>query len=282
MQISFWQNTIDIIYSIHMPIFTLISGFIYMFIRNLDKTGGGYSSVLGFIKKKTFRIVIPFIVWGFIECTIDMGCRYKYMLVGPLHIWYLRFILESFILTRLIDKYLLKYPFLLVILILIQYVVFDVVGYHTIDIPFDINYRYFLLGMSCYWLIERVNLNKVIVSIATLLLFGLFLFYRNIFPHYIIVAVVMCLNCSILLFFSTIRFKNDLPAWVINLDRCSMGIYLIHHPIIWNVAKNSVTRAYMGEYYVIGPILLSVLSFIASWAVTNLILKNKKLRYILG
>lgn len=204
------------------------------------------------------------------------------MLVGPLHIWYLRFILESFILTRLIDKYLLKYPILLVILILIQYVVFDVVGYHTIDIPFDINYRYFLLGMSCYWLIERVNLNKVIVSIATLLLFGLFLFYRTIFPHYIIVAVVMCLNCSILLFFSTIRFKDDLPAWVINLDRCSMGIYLIHHPIIWNVAKNSVTRAYMGEYYVIGPLLLSVLSFLASWAVTNLILKNKKLRYILG
>ena len=41
MQISFWQNTIDVIYSIHMPIFTLMSGFIYVFIRNLDKTGGG-------------------------------------------------------------------------------------------------------------------------------------------------------------------------------------------------------------------------------------------------
>ncbi len=101
-----------------------------------------------------------------------MGCRYKYMLIGPLHIWYLRFILEYFIITRLIiDKCFLKYPVSLVIFILLQFIVFDVWGYHTLDIPFDINYRYFLLGMCCYELVEKNKINIVYAIFVVVILF---------------------------------------------------------------------------------------------------------------
>lgn len=84
IQIQFWQNATDVIYSIHMPIFTLISG-------------------------------------------------------------YLRFILECFLITRLMDKCFLGRPFILLIFVIFQYLFFDVLEYHTLDIPFDTNYRYFIL-----------------------------------------------------------------------------------------------------------------------------------------
>lgn len=279
IQIQFWQNTIDVIYSIHMPIFTLISGYIYWYNRKLN---GGYNNLSFFIKKKIFRILIPFIIFGVIECTIDMGCRYKYVLIGPLHIWYLRFILECFLITRLMDKCFLGRPFILLIFVIFQYLFFDVLEYHTLDIPFDTNYRYFILGMFCLELVERYKVKKEIVACAVVILFTLFIFVIRVSPHFFVTAFTMCLNCSILLFFSTLKFHESLPCWITNLDKCSMGIYLIHHPIIWNIAKYNYKRKIMEVHYITGPIIVSLIALLLSWFISSYVKKNKYLHYILG
>lgn len=243
---------------------------------------GGYNNLLFFIKKKIFRILIPFIIFGVIECTIDMSCRYKYVLIGPLHIWYLRFILECFIITRLIDKYFLRRPIILLIFVIIQYLFFDVLGYHTLDIPFDTNYRYFILGMFCLVLVERNKVDKQITVCVVVVLFMLFLFIIPVSPHFFVIAFAMFLNCSILLLFSTLKIPQHLPCWITNFDKCSMGIYLIHHPIIWNVAKYNYTRKIMEVHYITGPIVVSLIALLLSWFISNQVNKNKYLHYILG
>ena len=87
------------------------------------------------VYEKMLMEFVPFLIWGIIECTIDMGMTYKYILVGPLHIWYLRFLMEDFLIRRLLDKWIVNNPILPILLIVIQYVIVDIVGMHSIDVP---------------------------------------------------------------------------------------------------------------------------------------------------
>ena len=66
---SLWQNVVDIIYLFHMPLFSLIAGYVYIHVRKY----GRYDSFPVFFKKKTKRILIPFVIWGVIECCVDLG-----------------------------------------------------------------------------------------------------------------------------------------------------------------------------------------------------------------
>lgn len=195
---------------------------------------------------------------------------------------YLRFILECFLITRLMDKCFLGRPFILLIFVIFQYLFFDVLEYHTLDIPFDTNYRYFILGMFCLELVERYKVKKEIVACAVVILFTLFIFVIRVSPHFFATAFTMCLNCSILLFFSTLKFHESLPCWITNFDKCSMGIYLIHHPIIWNIAKYNYTRKIMEVHYITGPIIVSIIALLLSWFISSYVNKSKHLHYILG
>lgn len=99
-----WQNVADLIYAVHMPIFAIISGYLYMYIRK----SGGYDDAKLFFLKKTTRLVIPFIVWGLFECFVDMNMNFRYLFTGALHLWFIRFLLEAFFITRLCDSVVLK------------------------------------------------------------------------------------------------------------------------------------------------------------------------------
>lgn len=143
-----------------------------------------------------------------------MGCRYKYVLIGPLHIWYLRFILECFLITRLMDTCFLGRHFILLIFVIFQYLFFDFLEYHTLDIPFDTNYRYFILGMFCLELVERYKVKKEIVACAVVILFTLFIFVIRVSPLYFVTAFTMCLNC----FNPFIFFNIEIPRISTLLD----------------------------------------------------------------
>ena len=45
------------------------------------------------------------------------------------------FLMEVFLIRRLLDKWIVNNPILPILLIVIQYVIVDIVGMHSIDVP---------------------------------------------------------------------------------------------------------------------------------------------------
>ena len=60
-----------------------------------------------------------------------------------------------------------------------------------------------------------------------------------------------------------------------SLDRHSMGIYIVHHIVIWFILVYSIDGVeFMKEHYIIAPVLLFFVVFSLSWVLTSLINSN--------
>lgn len=153
---ALWRNLVGIIYQIHMPIFSLISGYVYFYIRKK----GGYDSPRLFIKKKIKRILIPLLTFGFIECTFDLEFNYSSILEGPLHLWYLNFLLKCFVVTYIYDRWILKSPWIVFPLIVILVVERQVLSIFFTDENFFRLYPYFLLGIGLQGIGSKCGADK--------------------------------------------------------------------------------------------------------------------------
>ena len=210
------------------------------------------------------------------------GVNLKSIIVGPLHLWYLRFIFECFIITRLIDTWLTKKPYLILVII----IALSVLGQFSINIlggKFTDLYRYFLFGMLFYLIVdnEKIKKYKLQLNISTaVMLVGVIVLYFS--QHKIALSlIVLVFNSLLFLSFSCIAFTK-LPSYIVNLDSCSMGIYILHHPIIWNLAKSATTRQILIEYKYIAPFIVTIGVLIFCWIIVNYVNKNKFLRIIFG
>ena len=140
----FWENTVRIIYLIHMPLFSIIAGYIYFYIRQ----NGGYDSPKVFFLKKIKRIFVPLMIFGFFECTFDLNGNYGTLLLGPLHLWYLSFLLKCFIVTYLYDKLLIKRPVIVLPLVAMFILGYQLFASYLSDQHFFQLYPYFLMGIG--------------------------------------------------------------------------------------------------------------------------------------
>lgn len=140
---TIWRYVVYIVYAIHMPIFSLIAGYLYILIRK----NGGYDSYGLLISKKVKRLLVPLLFWGFFECTIDLNCDYSEFLFGPLHLWYLRFLLMCFLITYLFDKWLIKTPWV-IIPILFLFFLKNMFLKDLFSDVFFIYYPYFIIGIG--------------------------------------------------------------------------------------------------------------------------------------
>lgn len=59
--ISFFETATRIIYSFHMPLFFLLSGYVYGICIEKGKI---YDSFIPFLKKKALRLLVPYYFWG--------------------------------------------------------------------------------------------------------------------------------------------------------------------------------------------------------------------------
>lgn len=88
----------------------------------------------------------------------------------------------------------------------------------------------------------------------------------------------------ILLLFTSFYITNfsSVPNWINSIDKCSMGIYLIHHPIIWNFVSYSWGRKELVQHQFLTPLLLIVFTFGISWLISYVLIKTKYLKFIIG
>jgi hypothetical protein len=263
-----------------MPIFSLISGFLYIYIRKK----GGYDSFWLFISKKLKRLLVPLLIFGLFECTFDLGGDYSSLLLGPLHLWYLNFLLKCFVVTYIIDRWLIKRPWIIAPLIMALKIGQGVMPQFFSDDNFYRLYPYFLLGiglqeMTCRGLIKNGSSQRLwihTIMLLSIVLFCVAFIYNKgvgLGAMLFVVSLFLCLYiCPI----------TGVPSWLSNIDKCSMGIYLFHHPIMWNFVDTNCGRTLLIEHNFLTPFILIVGTFGFSWILTYLISKVKYLKIIIG
>ena len=126
--------------------------------------------------------------------------------------------------------------------------------------PFDNYYRYFLLGIIICQLLNRRTINRNANYIMLTATIVAFLLSGALLP---LGYLYLLSNGLIYIAFTTINV-NRLSKWIISLDKASMGIYLIHHPIIWNLVKYSQTQSILAEHYILAPIIVTAVVLVVS------------------
>lgn len=91
-RLTFYQVLGTLMMNFHLPIFTIIAGFLYAYLSH----NGHYNDKTKFIAGKFKRLIIPYIIVGlFIVFFQDIPIRWMY--IGISHLWYLLFLFECFL-----------------------------------------------------------------------------------------------------------------------------------------------------------------------------------------
>lgn len=69
--------------------------------------------------------------------------------------------------------------------------------------------------------------------------------------------------------------------WLKDLDKCSMSIYIIHHPIIECIVQIPGMDYYLNNFFYIVPFVIFILVFPLSWLLAHIMLSTNA-RILLG
>lgn len=266
--VPIWDVVDVMLLQIHLPIFFLISGYLYGYKRNL----GGYSDNVKFVKDKTQRVLVPYAIVGLFLCLLQ-DRDISQMLNGISHLWFLMTIFECYVLGKLVDTVLwmqegkvqIVMGGLVLFIVLIPY---RIPVMQFLCLSNIIKYfPFYMLGM----LASKMNFGKYMKYKAkTLVLIIILLLFFALQQVYIKkTSITMLLGVSIVSFiFIYARCLNipKLPSWVTSLDKCSMGIYIVHHILIQEMNSIAFFHVYAGEHYYSYPILQFVAITIVCWS----------------
>lgn len=274
-----WYHLSHILLYFHMPIFTLMSAYLYGYLSS----SGRYNNSYSFICKKSKRLLIPYMAWGLFIC-ITQKCDLVYLLYGISHLWYLFFLFAAFIIFHFINKipHWSKY----IIFITLYSACCLISHYHPtplMGIGYFVRYMpYFIIGYYMYFILERDIIKKSVASyaaIACLVLFAVeYVFDNNKFILAgLSLIIITCITILAKQDETRLIYKNRM----LKLDKYAMGIYIIHHIIIQEANSSFLGRQYM-EHYILYPIVLFIMSLSLSWLITYILQKSKLGKIIIG
>lgn len=266
-----------------MPLFTFISG--YLFSHLFAK--GKYSDFRSFLKNKVHRLLIPYLILGFIINMTQIGRAHpvELLLGTPNHLWYCLMLFYCFVACWLIEKkcgsrinkIAMWMSFLFVTLVGSRNIVPSPLG---IWMPVYY-YGYFYCGfqISLYRdkaldFTHRYRYIIMIIFIGTALVPGLK-------SHLLIPTTIS----FILLLFTVVSVlsKNiqEVAPPIRLIEKYSFGIYVFHQWIIWNITRYPGMKPFIHEHYILFPLGLFVSVFVFSMLLTHLSIKTKVGRYLL-
>ena len=255
---------------------------------DINEFGGGYSDNVKFVKDKTLRVLVPYAIVGLFLCLLQ-DRDISQMLNGISHLWFLMTIFECYVLGKLLDT-VLKMQERKVQLVMGGLVLFIVLIPYRIPLMQFLclsniikYFPFYMLGM----LASKMNFGKytkykaktLVLIIILLLSFALQQVYIKKTP------ITMLLGVSIVSFiFIYARCLNipKLPSWVTSLDKCSMGIYIIHHIVIQEMNPCFPFHELAVNHYYAYPIFQFFIVTGVSWFFVAVCQNFKYSKYILG
>ncbi len=272
--------------------FVFISGFLYAKIYQT----GRYSDTGTVIKKKLNRILLPYLGWGLLLVMIFPDIYSLWDLsYGISHLWFLSVLVILFAFIILLRQYVLNKYIIGLLLVLSIIESYNYIFYYRIPPYFTLRETIiylpaFLWGILCVscQLPEKINRWHKAVFYPVLIFLTLFTalnFYYDHLPYnkyYFKIVQYLLLLFGYTFLKYKIHFESVHPA-LNHLDTHSLGIYIIHHIIIWAVILYiPPVKPFMNHHYILAPIILFTVVFFLSWGLSALMHRNRFLRAMLG
>lgn len=277
------------LYSFHMPAFFAVSGCIYGY--GLQQ--GKYRRPLGFLAKKSRRLLVPYLIFGLLTVvpivsalgldsqSIPQAWLCNILAAGaPRHLWFLVVLFEIFVFAALIRPVTEKYPWFSFLLVFVLYwplqrflpsSVFGVSGFLQLR-NFPRNLVFFFFGV----LLDSIY---VPFSRVTKKLWFLWILFPAVQFVYLLPGVA---NDTTRLFFGLLGIvglltlsvlgEAALPRlserkWYRSFCGCGYGIFLLHPMMIYVIF-------YFAAPTSVSPYLLTAVSFVVvtavCWGLTEL------------
>lgn len=282
--VASWDIVDGMLAQIHLPIFFLISGFLFGVKRNV----GGYNNVSKFIQNKAVRVLVPYVIIGVFLCLLQHR-DFTQMLDGISHLWFLLVIFECYVLGKLMEaiiwmsskkqNILMSVAIMFFLFVSHRFYFIQILGISKLMIYFP----YYIVGMLiCNAnFAEHKNFQKyqLPLIITLLVLFALEQYFFS--KRLLTVVLGMCVVLCSFSYFRSLDIKS-VPGWMKSLDKCSMGIYIVHHILIQEMNGISYFREIATTHYYIYPIIQFLIITIVSWGFVALCRKNKYSKYVLG
>lgn len=270
---SFNNTFYSIIYSFHMPLFIIISG--YLFSRKMDKT------IISLITKQFSRLIIPNIVWGGVAISVLSLITYttpslRDIIKLPTFCWFLSSLFVSSIIYVIIYKIGIKNYVAATILLSLGSLLIPGCEFIKFFIPF------FGIGL----ILARKNVMSIVLKWKYIIIGG----------GIIIILYSLLWSCEFYIYctqnptfvefslpkwsayFARIIFGSMISIWLMffvrklemkvkygdvlsNLSRNSLGIYVIHYSLFY------VGGAYLNLY-----VKLSETSVVALMCVISVVI----------
>lgn len=271
---------------IDMPMFVFISGFLYAYLREAK---GKYKDNMAFLTNKARRLMVPYLFWGVVLLLLFPDKHVSDMLSGISHLWFLLMLFGLFLLIHFTYLFwhnlsfgkgliFLCFLFLLYPLGLKLHFATD---YFCID-RILMYLPYFVLGCGCNSFFSRIEKLRYVLAGGLILLvvvFSLTTYVLPLIPSLVVypiqyLFVGMFLVCCF-------GYFSQLPSAVLqfrgldSLDRCSMGIYILHHILIAFPLQWPAVRAVMNDYWWLCPWLMFLVVYALSWMLTAALLRTR-------
>ncbi|MCR5223581.1 MAG: acyltransferase, partial [Bacilli bacterium] len=226
----------NFIYMFHMPLFFVISGYVFCLCVKNNK----YSNKIDFVKNKFNRLIIPYLFFGLLYVApvmcllklsdlnyVDYVIKNILLLQDSRHLWFLPvlfaiFVIESIIGVRTSKK---RKVFLVLLLVAQPFMNLITINLFANIIKYGL---FFEVGV----VLAEMNMSKnkcLIIGLLLVIVFVVcfFLNYTNIFIQ--IVATL-----GVFLIINSLTNTSLSESWIIKIiDKYSMGIYLFHPMIIY-------------------------------------------------
>ena len=226
---------------------------------DINEFGGVYSNNVKFVKDKTLRVLAPYAIVGLFLCLLQ-DRDISQMLNGISHLWFLMTIFECYVLGMLVDT-VLKMQERKVQIVMGGLVLFIVLIPYRIPVMQFLclsniikYFPFYMLGM----LASKMNFRKYTNMLLGVSIVSLIFIYAR------------CLNIP------------KLPSWLTSLDKCSMGIYIVHHIVIQEMNPCFPFHELAVNYYYAYPIFQFFIVSGVSWFFVAVCQNLKYSKYILG
>jgi hypothetical protein len=277
--IDVWRSVCYLALSAFVFISGLLSGVSYM----IGKDKGTKTT----LKNKFQRLLILYIIWGVLVTLLFTSEAYiNDFFSGTQHLWFLLMLMTIFVVAEILslNQHSIR-------LLLGGVILFILLRAMTAKYSISINYFAWQLVLNympsfiCGIITAKISfgaikLLQVYVLFALSTIAELVVVTNPSLPYgsfYIGIPSLIWLSTLYLLLSRVIvGRKRNQSQLIDSLDRHSMGIYIVHHILIWLlIVYIPGWETFMKGNYILAPIIMLGIVFPLSWLISSVIMRNR-------